>query len=75
MDNLCEIREITNKEIQNLTGRKRRQVNRMLKLIRKQLGKKKGQIITIAEFCRIRGYDQVEVCKFLSIEKNGKKEK
>ncbi len=61
MESLNSLHPITNKDIQLITGRKERQVRRLLKRIRKALGKMDGQYITIADFCQFHGYNIAQV--------------
>jgi len=68
MGDIWDVRPITTKDIMLLTGRGERQACRMLYVVRKALGKKKGQIITVAEFCQYKGYDVKKVAAFLKLD-------
>lgn len=52
---------ILSKDIENLTGRSKRAAQALLQQIKKQLGKKKNQYITIPEFCCHTGISEEEV--------------
>jgi hypothetical protein len=53
------------KDIQNITGRKRRTCHHMLGKIRKYYNKKKDQIITVREFCDFMNINEELVKDFL----------
>lgn len=53
------------RDIQNITGRSERTSRLLMQKIRKALGKKVGQFISIAEFCRYTGLCEEEVQSFL----------
>lgn len=53
------------RDIQNITGRSERTSRLLLQKIRHALGKKPGQYISVAEFCRFTGLSEDEVQGFL----------
>lgn len=53
------------RDIQNITGRSERTSRLLMQKIRKALGKKVGQFISIAEFCQYTGLSEEEVRSFL----------
>ena len=53
------------KDIRNITGRSERTARKMLRQIREANGKKRGDLVTVAEFCRFSGIDQCLVNGFL----------
>jgi hypothetical protein len=53
------------KDVMNITGRKERAARKLLAQIRKKYKKKKGQFVTIQEFCLYTGITESEVCSFL----------
>ncbi|CAL1518560.1 hypothetical protein [Chitinophaga sp. MM2321] len=53
------------KDIQNITGRSERTARKMLQQIRKANGKKKGEFVTVAEFCIYAGLKEEIVAGFL----------
>jgi hypothetical protein len=54
------------KDVMIITGRKERAAWKLLAQIRKKYGKKKGQFVTIDEFCRHTGINQEIVKPFLT---------
>jgi len=54
------------KDVINITGRKERAAWKLLAAIRKKYKKKKGQFVTIDEFCEFTGIKQEIVKPFLS---------
>jgi len=53
------------KDIMNITGRKERAARKLLARIRKKYNKKKGDFLTITEFCEFTGIDKELVKSFL----------
>ncbi|HLG39644.1 MAG TPA: hypothetical protein VI461_08245 [Chitinophagaceae bacterium] len=53
------------KDIMNITGRKERAARKLLARIRKKYKKKKGEFISIKEFCEFTGLDVDLVKSFL----------
>lgn len=53
------------KDIMNITGRKERAARKLLARIRKKYRKKKGEFISIKEFCEFTGLDETLVRSFL----------
>ncbi|MGN7722284.1 hypothetical protein [Chitinophaga sp. 22620] len=53
------------RDVQNITGRSERTSRLLLQKIRESLGKKKGQYISVAEFCQLTGLNEEEVRGFL----------
>ncbi len=53
------------RDIQNITGRSERASRLLMQKIRQALGKKPGQFISVAEFCRFTGLSEEEVHGFL----------
>ena len=53
------------KDVENITGRKERTARKLLKLIRHQFNKKKGDFITVDEFCQFTGLRVEQVQPFL----------
>ncbi|MBV7530475.1 hypothetical protein [Chitinophaga sp. sic0106] len=53
------------KDVMNITGRSERTARKILQQIRQASGKKKGDMITIGEFCRFTGLEETIVTKFL----------
>ena len=54
------------KDIMNITGRKERAARKMLAMIKKNYNKKKGELISISEFCEFTGLKEENVNKFLT---------
>jgi hypothetical protein len=54
------------KDISNITGRKERTARKMIAQIRKKYKKKKGDLISVKEFCEFTGLEESEVFPFLS---------
>lgn len=52
------------RDIQNIIGRSERTSRLLLQKIREALGKKAGQFISVAEFCRFTGLSEEEVHSF-----------
>ena len=53
------------RDIQNITGRSERASRLLMQKIRQALGKKPGQFVSVAEFCRFTGLNEEEVHGFL----------
>lgn len=53
------------KDIMNITGRKERAARKMLAQIRKKYQKKKGEFISIDEFCQFTSLTKESVSEFL----------
>ena len=53
------------KDVMNITGRSERTARKMLQLIRTVNRKKKGELVTVYEFCRFTGIDQQLINDFL----------
>ncbi len=53
------------KDIRNITGRSERIARKMLQQIRETNGKKRGDLVTIAMFCRFTGIEEGLVTRFL----------
>jgi len=53
------------KDISNITGRKERTARKLLASIRKKYKKKKGDFITVKEFCEYTGIETDLVKSFL----------
>ena len=51
-------------DIQRITGRSERYAQRMLRVIKKRLGKKKHQLVTFEEFCEFSGLSVDELEKY-----------
>lgn len=49
----------------NITGRKERAARKLLAQIRKKYKKKKGDFLTMKEFCSFTGLEENEVKEFL----------
>lgn len=69
MKHFSEIRKIENKHVQMLTGKTQRTCSRIIGTIRKKLGMKDGEELTIATYARFRGLCPVTVCEILGIDK------
>ena len=54
------------KDIMNITGRKERAARKMLAQIKKAYNKKKGDFISISEFCEFTSLKEENVTKFLT---------
>ena len=54
------------KDIERLTGWSPRSAQRFLQEVRKLLGKKEGEILTITEFCDHTGLKEEQVRPFMS---------
>jgi archaellum biogenesis ATPase FlaH len=54
------------KDIMNITGRKERAARKLLANIRKKYKKKKGEFISIDEFCEFTSLKKESVREFLS---------
>jgi hypothetical protein len=54
------------KDIMNITGRKERAARKLLARIRKKYKKKKGEFISVFEFCEFTGLKKEDVKSFLS---------
>ena len=57
---------INAKDVMNITGRQERAARKFLARIRKHLNKKKGDFISVKEFCVFTGFDESIVKGFLS---------
>jgi len=53
------------KDIQVITGRGIRYAQRMLRAIRKRLGKQENQLVTIDEFCEFSGLSRKDLEPYL----------
>jgi hypothetical protein len=53
------------KDVMNITGRKERAARKLLASIRKKYKKKKGEFISIDEFCEFTGLKKDSVREFL----------
>ena len=53
------------KDIMNITGRKERAARKLLARIRKKYKKKKGEFISVEEFCEFTGLKEEKVSQFL----------
>ncbi|MGF6928800.1 hypothetical protein QFZ48_004300 [Chitinophaga sp. W2I13] len=53
------------KDIRNITGRSERTARKMFQEIRKANGKRRGDLVTVAEFCRFIGIEEGLVSQFL----------
>ncbi|RAJ76676.1 hypothetical protein CLV59_108196 [Chitinophaga dinghuensis] len=53
------------KDVMNITGRSERTSRKILQQIRQATGKKRGDMITVLEFCQHTGIDQHLVTDFL----------
>jgi hypothetical protein len=53
------------KDIMNITGRKERAARKLLAQIRRKYKKKKGDFLTMKEFCNFTGLEETEVKEFL----------
>ena len=56
---------IYSKDIQNITGRSERTASKLLTVLRKKFNKKRGDFISIEEFCEHTGIKEEQVNKFL----------
>ncbi|TWF40028.1 hypothetical protein FHW36_105469 [Chitinophaga polysaccharea] len=54
------------KGIRNIIGRSERTARKMLQLIREAKGKKRGDLVTVQEFCGFTGLGEQAVSKFLT---------
>lgn len=53
------------KDVALITGRTERTAQRILTLVRKAYGKKRGDFVTVSEFCLFAGFEEVEVLEVL----------
>lgn len=53
------------KDVMNITGRSERTARKILQQIRQASGKKKGSMVTVAEFCGFTGIDLELIAGFL----------
>jgi len=53
------------KDIMNITGRKERAARKLLAQIRRKYKKKRGDFLTMKEFCSFTGLEETEVKEFL----------
>jgi hypothetical protein len=53
------------KDVENITGRKERTAQHLIRTIRKFFGKEKYQFVTVTEFCQYTGIDEDTVREFL----------
>jgi 3-oxoacyl-[acyl-carrier-protein] synthase III len=72
MEALAAITEITNKDIQRLTGKHQRSASRILKKIKKKLGKGDDQYVTVLDYCNFFGLSVIMVMTFLTESKKAK---
>ncbi|WP_089910484.1 hypothetical protein [Chitinophaga rupis] len=56
---------IYTKDVENLTGKSPQAARRLLRLIRKKLGKTEGELITVSEFCDFTGLSEAQLAPFL----------
>jgi hypothetical protein len=56
---------IYTKDVQNITGRSERSSRNILTAIRKKLKKKRGQLVTVEEFCTHTGCKPGDLERFL----------
>jgi hypothetical protein len=54
------------KDVQYLTGKTERTARRLMKAIRKKLGKEKHQMISVREFCEYTGLREDDVLRRLA---------
>ena len=54
------------KDISNITGRKERTARKMIAQIRKKYKKKKGDFISVKEFCQFTGLEEDSIYPFLN---------
>jgi hypothetical protein len=54
------------KDISNITGRKERTARKMIAQIRKKYKKKKGDFISVKEFCDFTGLEENSISPFLN---------
>lgn len=57
---------IYSKDIEAITGKSGRSARKMIADIRRQLGKDKHQLISVAEFCTYTGLPEAEIHKHLA---------
>jgi hypothetical protein len=57
---------IYSKDVQRITGKTDRTARRLMKAIRKKLGKEKHHMISLGEFCHYTGLPEEEVLKRLA---------
>ena len=55
------------KDIMNITGRKQCAARKLFAKIRKKYKKKRGEYLTVKEFCQYTGFDEASVKDFLSM--------
>jgi len=55
------------KDVMNITGLRERAARALLARIRKEYGKKKGEFVTIYEFCQFKGMKVEHVRPFLTL--------
>ena len=60
------LRIIVNKDIQQITGKSRKQAGRLLKDMKLYYKRTRKQVITLAEFCEYTGYKIEEVWALLN---------
>jgi len=53
------------KDIMNITGRRERAARKLLAKIRKKYKKRRGDFLTMKEFCSFTGLEETEVKEFL----------
>lgn len=53
------------KDVMNITGRSERTARKILQQIRQASGKKRGDMVTVVEFCQYTGINQNLVTEFL----------
>jgi hypothetical protein len=53
------------KDVMNITGRKERAARKLLAQIRRKYKKRRGDFLSMKEFCNFTGLDETEVKEFL----------
>ncbi|TWF39604.1 hypothetical protein FHW36_10541 [Chitinophaga polysaccharea] len=53
------------KDVMNITGRSERTARKILQQIRQANGKRKGDMVTVAEFCQFIKIDENQISAFL----------
>jgi len=53
------------KDIRNITGRSERTARKMLQQIREANGKRRGDLVSVEEFCRYSGLKEEVVTQFM----------
>lgn len=62
-----DLRVLSAKDIESLTGLKDRQVRRLMSQVREYYQKRKRAKIVISEFCHVHGYKLEAVCNFFGV--------